>query len=58
MSTHKPRTSAEIKADIAELKLALALADKDDLPDMEADLRSLLDELEDALAAEPVQFND
>jgi hypothetical protein len=54
MYTHKPRTSAEIKADIAELKLAIALALDDDRADMESDLASLFEELDEALAAEPV----
>lgn len=48
------RTSAEIKADIAELRLTIALAPDDD-PDMQGDLQSLLDELDEALAAEPVR---
>jgi hypothetical protein len=48
------RTSAEIKADIAELKLAIDLAYDDDRADMEWDLQSLLEELDEALAAEPV----
>jgi hypothetical protein len=48
------RSSAEIKADIAELKLAIALAYDDDRADMESDLASLDEELDEALAAEPV----
>jgi hypothetical protein len=52
MYTHKPRTSAEIKADIAELKIALALALDDDRADMESDLASLLEELDEAEGAE------
>jgi hypothetical protein len=48
------RTSAEIKADIAELKISIALAYDDDRADMESDLASLFEELDEALAAEPV----
>jgi hypothetical protein len=49
------RSSAEIKADIAELKLAIALALDDDRADMESDLASLHEELDEALMAEPVR---
>lgn len=56
MYTHKPRTIAEIKADIAELKIALALALDDDRADMESDLASLLEELDEAEATEPAKL--
>jgi hypothetical protein len=52
MYTHKPRTSAEIKADIAELKISIALALDDDRADMESDLCSLYEELGEAQEAE------
>jgi len=48
MYTYKPRTTAEIKADIAALKLEIERAHDDDRPDMEDDLASLYDELDDA----------
>jgi hypothetical protein len=46
------RTSAEIKADIAELKISIALALDDDRADMESDLASLFEELDEAEEAE------
>ena len=56
MYTEKPRTSAEIKADIAELKIAIALALDDDRADMESDLECLFEELDEAEAAESAKL--
>jgi hypothetical protein len=47
MYTYKPRTIAEIKADIEALRVAIERAHDDDLPDMEDDLETLFDELSD-----------
>ena len=58
MYTYKPRTSAEIKADIAELRLALTIAYDDARADMEDDLYSLYEELEEAEAAEQQPVRD
>jgi hypothetical protein len=54
MYTYKPRTVEQIKADIADLQARLDRAHDDDLPDLQDDIESLGDELDEALAAEPI----